>query len=191
MNQSGKIKTIYLPLISIFLLISCQQKNKKTVIAEFNVNKSLLSENAFVSNTGFSVFPPKNWLKTDIYNEELQKKILYRLDNKLLSIYKSDSTNCVLIISELVETNFDKIKDLTNKYGKSSGPDSTWLNIQPSIFIYKNYEVVQIVFQSAELVVFKLYVHHLSGLYELDYIIPRDEINSKMQSVESSIGSIN
>jgi hypothetical protein len=191
MNQSGIIKAFSLPLVFIFLLISCQQKNKKTVIAEFNVNKSLLSESAFISNTGFSVFPPKNWLKTDTYNEELQKKILYRLDNKLLSLYKSDSTNCALIISELVETNFDKIKNLINKSGPFSGQDSTWLNVQPSTFMYKNYEIVQIVFQSAELVVFKLYVHHLSGLYELDYIIPRDEINSKMQSVESSIGSIN
>src|SRR5664280_570103 len=115
MNQSGIIKAFSLPLVFIFFLISCQQKNKKTVIAEFNVNKSLLSESAFISNTGFSVFPPKSWLKTDTYNEELQKKILYRLDNKLLSLYKSDSTNCALIISELVETNFDKIKNLINK----------------------------------------------------------------------------
>ena len=191
MNYSGKMNALFMSSMIILLLISCQQRNKKTVVAEFNVDKSLLSENAFSSGTGFRVFPPKNWFKTDIYNAELQKKILYRLDNKLLSLYKSDSTNCALLISELVETDFGKIKDLLDKSGPYSGPDSTWLNVQPSTFMYKNYEIVQIVFQSAELVVFKLFVHHLSGLYELDYIIPRDEINSKMQSVESSIGSIN
>jgi hypothetical protein len=41
------------------------------------------------------------------------------------------------------------------------------------------------------LIIFKLLTHRLSELYELDYIIPRSEININMQSVESSIGSLN
>lgn len=185
------MKTLSLFFLFALILISCQQPNKKVVIVEFNVNKSLLSDSAFVSKTGFSIYPPKNWLKTENYNSQLQKRILYRLDNKLLSIYKSDTTNCALIISELPETTFDILKGLLIKSNSFPNHDSLWINIQSSIFKYKNYEIIQIVSQNSEMIIFKLFTHRLSELYELDYIIPRNEINIKMQSVESSIGSLN
>ena len=182
-----------LTTISLFtlLLISCQQHDKKVSIVEFNVNKSLLSDSSFVSKTGFSINPPKNWSKTESYNSELQNKVLYHLDNKLLAIYKSDSTNCALIISELPETNFDIIRGLLDKSNSYPIRDSIWTNVQSSVFRYKTYEIIQIVSQNSNLIVFKLLTHRLSELYELDYIIPRSEININMQSVESSIGSLN
>jgi hypothetical protein len=121
----------------------------------------------------------------------LQKKVLSRLDNKLLAIYKSDSTNCALIISELPESNYDIIKGLLSKTSSSPKQDSIWTNVESSLFIYKSYEIIQVVSQNSELVIFKLLTHRLSELYELDYIIPRSEININMQSVESSIGSLN
>lgn len=186
-----KMKTLTLLSVFTLLLISCQQSNKKVVEVEFNVNKLLLSESSFVSKTGFSINPPKNWSKTESYNSELQNKILYRLDNKLLAIYKSDTTNCALIISELPETNFDIIKGLLDKFKFYPTQDSIWINVQSSIFKYKNYEIIQIVSQNSDLIIFKLFTHRLSESYELDYIIPRSEINTIMQSVESSIGSIN
>ena len=84
-----------LTILSVLILfISCQKSNKKVISAEFKVNRSLLSDSSFVSKTGFSINPPKNWLKTESFNSELQKKVLYHLNNKLLAIYKSDSTNC-------------------------------------------------------------------------------------------------
>jgi hypothetical protein len=173
------------------LVISCQQSNKKIVAVEFNINRLLLSDSSFVSRNGLSINPPKNWKITESYNSELQNRILYRLDNKLLAIYKSDTTNCALIISELPETNFEIIKGSINKYNSYPTQDSIWTSIQSSIFKYKTYEIVQIVSQNSELIIFKLFTHRLSELYELDYIIPRREINNNMQSVESSIGSIN
>lgn len=186
-----KMKTLSVFFLFALILISCQQPNKKVVIVEFNVNKSLLSDSAFVSKTGFSIYPPKNWLKTENYNSQLQKRILYRLDNKLLSIYKSDTTNCALIISELSETTFDILKGLLIKSNSFPNHDSLWINVQSSIFKYKNYEIIQIVSQNSEMIIFRLFTHRLSELYELDYIVPRNEINIKMQSVESSIGSLN
>lgn len=182
-----------LKILSVFtlLFISCQQSNKQVISAEFKVNKSLLSDSSFASKTGFTIYPPKNWLKTDSFNSELQNKVLYRLDNKLLAIYKSDSTNCALIISELPETNFDIIKGLLGKTNSYPRQDSIWTNVQSSVFMYKNYEIIQVVSQNSNLVIFKLLTHRLSELYELDYIIPRSEININMQSVESSIGSLN
>jgi hypothetical protein len=182
-----------LTILSVFLLffISCQKSNKKVISAEFKVNRSLLSDSTFASKTGFSINPPKNWSKTENYNSELQNKVLYRLDNKLLAIYKSDSTNCALIISELPENNFDIIKGLLGKTNSYPKQDSIWTNVQSSIFRYKTYEIIQVVSQNSNMVVFKLLTHRLSELYELDYIIPRSEININMQSVESSIGSLN
>jgi hypothetical protein len=109
----------------------------------------------------------------------------------LLAIYKSDSTNCALIISELPETNFDILRGLLDKSNSYPIRDSIWTNVQSSVFRYKTYEIIQIVSQNSNLIVFKLLTHRLSELYELDYIIPRSEININMQSVESSIGSLN
>jgi hypothetical protein len=181
-----------LTILSVLILfISCQKSNKKVISAEFKVNRSLLSDSSFVSKTGFSINPPKNWLKTESFNSELQKKILYHLNNKLLAIYKSDSTNCALIISELPETNYDIIKGLLGKTNSYAKQDSIWTSVQSSVFIYKTYEIIQIVSQNSDLVVFKLLTHRLSELYELDYIIPRSEIEINIQSVESSISTLN
>jgi hypothetical protein len=172
------------------LLVGCRQSDKRVVEAEFNVNKSILSDSAFVSNSGFSIYPPLNWRKTESYNNELEKGIMYRLDNKLLSVFKSDSSDCALIISELPESNFELLKEL-QKSNSFSNHDSAWTNVQSSIFRYRTYEIIQIVSQNSEMINFKLFTHRLKELYELDYIIPRAEINLKIQSVESSIGSIN
>ena len=185
------MKTLTIFSLFTLLFISCQQANKKVSIVEFNINRSLLSDSSFVSKTGFSINPPNNWSKTESYNSELQKKVLYHLDNKLLAIYKSDSTNCAMIISELPETNFDIIKRLLDKSKSFPKQDSIWTNVQSSIFKYKMYEIIQIVSQNSDLIIFKLFTHRLSELYELDYIIPRSEIKIHIQSVESSIGSLN
>jgi hypothetical protein len=173
------------------MLISCQSNTKKVVLAEFNVNKFLLSDSSFVSKSGFSIYPPRNWIKTDSYNSELQKKILYQLNNKLLAIYKSDTSNCALIISELPETNYNNIKGLLGKSDSYVNPGLIWTSVQSTEFKYKTYEIIQIVFQNPELLIFKLFTHRLSEVYELDYIIPSSEINKNIQFVESSIGSIN
>jgi hypothetical protein len=191
LNSMNKMKTLTMLSVFLLLFLSCQKSGKKVISAEFNVNRSLLSDSSFVSKTGFSVNPPKHWSKTESYNSELQKKVLSHLDNKLLAIYKSDSTNCALIISELPETKFDIIKGLLGKTNSYVRQDSIWTNIQSSVFKYKSYEIIQIVSQNSDLVIFKLLTQRLSELYELDYIIPRSEININMQSVESSIGSLN
>jgi hypothetical protein len=190
-NISPKMKSEILSFLFILLLISCQQHGAKVVEAEFNVNKTLLSDSTFTSRTGFSINPPRNWFKTARYNSELKNKILYRLDSKLLAIYKSDTTNCALIISELPESDFVLIKRLLGTRKPSLAQDSVWTNVQSSFFKYKTFEVIQVVAQNSKLIVFKLYTHRLSELYELDYVVPRSEINFNMQSVESSIGSLN
>lgn len=184
------MKSISILSVFILLSISCQHSGNKVISAEFKVDRSLLSDSSFVSETGFRINPPRNWIKTESFNSELQKKILYRHDNKLLAIYKSDSTNCALIISELPATNFDLVKDLLVKTNSFPKQDSIWTNIESSIFMYKNNEIIQVVYQNSNLVIFKLLTHRLSELYELDYIIPRSEINFNIQSVESSIGSL-
>jgi hypothetical protein len=180
-------------LVILFCLIflSCHRSDKNIVEAEFTVNKSLLSDSSFISKTGFSVYPPKDWLKAESYNTELQNKIQSRLENKLLAIYKHDSTNCTLIISELPEANYKLIKQFSEKHNLNLEGDSVWTNVQSSVFRYKTYEVIQIVSQNTEMINFKLYTHRLSELYELDYVIPRNEIPTKVKSIESSIGSLN
>ena len=191
LNSMNKMKTLTILSVIFLLFLSCQKSGKKVISAEFNVDRSLLSDSSFVSKTGFRINPPKNWLKTESYNSELQNKVLNHLDNKLLAIYKSDSTNCALIISELPETNFDIIKGLLGKTNSNAWQDSIWTNVQSSVFKYKTYEIIQIVSQNSDKVIFKLLTQRLSELYELDYIVPRSEININMQSVESSIGSLN
>ena len=82
------MKFITIPSVFIFLFFSCQQPDKKVISAEFKVNSSLLSDSSFASKTEFRINPPKNWLKTESFNSELQNKVFSHLDNKLLAIYK-------------------------------------------------------------------------------------------------------
>jgi hypothetical protein len=178
-------------LTALIFLFSCQQANKKVTEAEFSVNKLLLSDSSFKSNDGFIISPPGRWFKTGSYDSVLRAKTSYRADNKLLAIYKSDTADCALIISELPETTFDAVKGYLNKTESYPGKDTIWTNVQSSVFKYKSFEIIQFVLQNSELIIFKLFTHRSSELYELDYIIPRNEINKYLQSVESSIGSMN
>jgi hypothetical protein len=178
-------------LIALIFLFSCQQANKKITEAEFSINKLLLSDSSFKSNKGFFISPPKRWFKTGSYDSVLRAKTSIRSDNKLLAIYKSDTADCALIITELPEATFSVVRGSLNKTDSYPGKDTIWTNVQSSIFKYKSFEIIQFVLQNSELVVFKLFAHRSSELYEMDYIIPRNEINKYLQSVESSIGSIN
>ena len=74
------MKLIAILSVFILLFISCQQSDKKAISAEFKVDRSLLSDSSFESKSGFSINPPKNWSKTESYNSELQKKILYHVE---------------------------------------------------------------------------------------------------------------
>lgn len=185
-----KMKPMILLVFSL-ILVSCRQAETKVIEAVFNVNKDLLADSSFRSTTGFRIYPPRNWSRTTSYNTELQDKILNRIENKLLAIYKCDSTNCALVISELPGTHYKILRQHLEKQNSSPWKDSEWTKVETSFFKYKSYEVIQIVSQNSEMVVFKLYTHRLSDFYELDFMIPRSEINSNTQTVESSIGSIN
>jgi len=181
----------YLSIIIFFFLFSCQHSSPEINEVEFTIDKSLLSDSSFVSGSGFSITPPKNWKRTETYNHELQKSLFLHINNKLLAIYKSDSTNCAMIISEPPDTDFDRIKGYVNEIDKKQYPDSIWLDVQTSVFNYNTFNIIQIVFQNAQLLVFKLFFQQLPGIIELDFIIPRSEIqNNNIQSVESSIGSV-
>ena len=185
-----KVKPMIMLVFSL-ILVSCRHAETKVIEVEFNVNNDLLADSSFLSTTGFSIYPPKNWSRTVSYNNELQDKILNRIDNKLLAIYKCDSTDCALVISELPGTNYKILRQQLEKRNQFSRKDSVWTKVETSFFKYKSYEIIQIVSQNSDMIVFKLYTHRLTDLYELDFMIPRSEINSNMQTVESSIGSIN
>jgi hypothetical protein len=115
----------------------------------------------------FRIYTPKNWLRTESFNSELRNKVFYSIDNKSLAVYKSDSTNCAVIISELPGTSFDIIKGLSAKTNSYPRQDSIWTNVQSSVFMYKAYEIIQIVSQNSNMVIFKLLAHRFSELYEL------------------------
>lgn len=176
-------------LLFSFIIISCRTSKSKPETVEFNVNNSLLSDSSFESKAGFSVKPPRNWHLNNKYNLDFKNQLWNQTQTKLLAVYKSDSSNCALIISE---SNVD-FNLLTSELKKSDfvpKKDSIWLSIQPSSFTYGKFDIVQFVYQNSDLVIFRLFVHNSDEILELYYIIPRDEINKNVQSVESSIGSI-
>jgi len=158
-------------------------------MVELNVDNSVLSDNLFKSKTGFTVSPPKDWNLTDKYNLELENQILNQTKNKLLAVYKADSSNCALIISE-PDIDFNSLKSVILNTGFNPEKDSIWLSVQTSFFTYKQFEIVQSVYQNSELLIFRLYIRELKELFELDYVIPNEDINKTVRSVESSIGSI-
>lgn len=178
-------------LIFVFgvLLISCRTSNSKPDEVEFNVNNSLLAEMPFKSKAGFSIKAPKNWQLTNEYNFEFKNQLLNLDQAELLAVYKSDSSNCALIISES-NVDFNSLKSEVIRSAFASKKDSVWLSVQPSFFTYKRFDIVQFVYQNSDLLVFRLFVQGLKELHELYYIIPRSDINKTVQSVESSIGSI-
>jgi hypothetical protein len=181
--------------ILVFLLClmiaGCHQSGKTVIEAEFDIDRSLLSESSFISPTGFSIYPPRDWTRTINYDAELENIIMSQSGNNLLAVFKHDSTNCALIVSEVPGGDFNSMKQFYERLDTEKENKQVEAKIQTSVFKYKSFDIIQIVSQNTAMINFKLYVHRLSEIYELDYIIPRNEIDLNVRLIESSIGSLN
>lgn len=193
-KSASKNIVFWCVLLFTAVLLSCNnnanKKNADTV--SFTINKSLLSNQKYLApNESFSVYPPKDWNRIEAYDSEIGQMLSNQLDSSLLAMYVHDASNCMLIITDMSKKGAEFVEAVLKAPDTFYNKDSTWIDIQSSNFEYKSYTINQIVFQNADLVVFKLFIHSLSELYELDYIVPRAELNNFVKSVESSIGSIN
>lgn len=175
-------------LIWIGFLTGCGSRTVSSDDVEFTVNKNLISTDLF-SEEGFQVAPPLGW-KASRPDLQLSFNLPNQFSPELKAVYTSDSSDCILMISGLPETNTDLPPDLLTNPDKYFNRDSLWNVIQPSKFHYHTFDCFQFVLQNSETVLFKLILANTDLKYELDYIIPRNRISETVKSVESSIGSI-
>lgn len=175
------------------LLPSCSQVAENSdprEAIEFTVDSNVLSDNMFTAGHGaFSIRPPRYWEQADslvmasLHMEGLPGRCL-------LTMFKNDSSHCALVISDLAGTNPSLFQSIQENPSAYLNKDSVWSHIQPSSFFLKSYHISQYVLQNDQSLLFKLFVRGKGMKLELDYIIPRENIQNNIKSVESSIGSI-
>ncbi|NOZ08545.1 MAG: hypothetical protein GXO91_06660 [FCB group bacterium] len=182
-------------LIALFLL-SCNSSS--AVKADFpplnfNVQSELLSAPVTIDNLLSLQFPAECNEITDVQRDNIQTVIetdsaaFFQL--KLKTIMKSPDGIFILInrISGATDPFLKLDENFENFLQDSFRSDQ----ITRGQFSVNNVQVVQYLITTPGTVAFKLFCKVLDNYYQIDYFIPRTLYEKKLESIESSIGTIN
>ncbi len=186
-NQSSRLLFGGLFIGMLLLVVSCgQQQSANTV--EFRVDKGVLSESPFLTEDGaLRLNPPAGWDLLDS-SSPVFESIAAALRGPLLAVYMDGAAS--LVISELTGEELQSLDQIVENPSYYYNQDNRWLAIQHAPFTYNDYQVDQLVFQSNELVMFKLFARRMGRVFEINYSLSRDRIEQYSKIVESSIGSM-
>jgi len=183
---------------SIFLC-SCKNSQENFELLYFNVNSNLLNPVFADSAHGFSFCPPKGW-------NAVVPETLDRVREKM----KKEGTfpgcgpyDVIQIFSDSVKMNFCILSTCTFPPSKSRLQEKiafideqmrekfSQYPIHPGKIRLGSWKVLQYRILTEHQVLFKLFFLDLSNQWiQLDYAIARSVYNQKIESVESSLGSV-
>jgi len=161
----------------------------KIKIMQFNVDEKYINEQIKIEEINIYFSAPKNLILMDTVSfnkiqSDLEKKVnilpnTYKLN--LLNIFYDEKISFFCIISKIMTENFDEIKKIFNENNKLKSDE----------FIYNDFKVFQILYTNENILNFKLLFNDTKNLFEIDYIIPKQNYNEEIaRRIESSIGSI-
>ncbi len=172
-NSASSAKTDFLPL-------------------NFNVQPALLSSPVAVDSLLSLQFPVECSEITGLQRNNIQTVIetdsaaYFQL--KLKTIMRSPDG--IFILVNQLSNNTEPFKTLDENFEKFLRDSFKSDQITRGQFSVDNVEVVQYLITTPETVAFKLFCRVAGNYYQIDYFIPRTIYEKKLESIESSIGTL-
>ena len=194
------IYTIILSTISLLFLLSCSEEKTPVTELSFNVDSTLLAPENKFDSLGFRFNPPKNFdpisdsLFTEIQNNLLKMEEEggeFSLD--IINIFLHDSTKSFCSISRLqIKDSEGSLNSSMPKYRNYLEKKLSGLSVTMADFMKDNIHMYQFLIQGPDRIQFKLDFMTIKNIIiQIDYVVPKNDYEKMVQSIESSIGSIN
>ena len=194
------IYTIILSTISLLFLLSCSEEKTPVTELSFNVDSTLLAPENKFDSLGFRFNPPKNFdpisdsLFTEIQNNLLkmeEESGEFSLD--IINIFLHDSTKSFCSISRLqIKDSEGSLNSSMPKYRNYLEKKLSGLSVTMADFMKDNIHMYQFLIQGPDRIQFKLDFMTIKNIIiQIDYVVPKNDYEKMVQSIESSIGSIN
>ena len=194
------IYTIILSTISLLFLYSCSEEKTPVTELSFNVDSTLLAPENKFDSLGFRFNPPKNFdpisdsLFTEIQNNLLkmeEESGEFSLD--IINIFLHDSTKSFCSISRLqIKDSEGSLNSSMPKYRNYLEKKLSGLSVTMADFMKDNIHMYQFLIQGPDRIQFKLDFMTIKNIIiQIDYVVPKNDYEKMVQSIESSIGSIN
>ena len=194
------IYTIILSTISLLFLLSCSEEKTPVTELSFNVDSTLLAPENKFDSLGFRFNPPKNFdpisdsLFTEIQNNLLkmeEESGEFSLD--IINIFLHDSTKSFCSISRLqIKDSEGSLNSSMPQYRNYLEKKLSGLSVTMADFMKDNIHMYQFLIQGPDRIQFKLDFMTIKNIIiQIDYVVPKNDYEKMVQSIESSIGSIN
>ena len=180
-------------------LLSCSEEKAPVTELSFNVDSTLLAPENKFDSLGFRFNPPKNFdpisdsLFTEIQNNLLkmeEESGEFSLD--IINIFLHDSTKSFCSISQLqIKDSEGSLNSSMPQYRNYLEKKLSGLSVTMADFMKDNIHMYQFLIQGPDRIQFKLDFMTIKDIIiQIDYVVPKNDYEKMVQSIESSIGSI-
>jgi len=186
--------------ILIFAGAGCSERSgQKAEPLSFRVDPNRLGERFEREGVGFTLRAPAGWqalpdslVRTAMDRLRAEGSAVGTLEPEMLALYQSRPDGATLSVSRYTQAlpaaARDSLALLHLQAMKRRHPGA---QVDDGRFVYHGFEIVQFRAVDSTRVAFKLLLHHdARPLVQLDYVVPRSSYSRELESVESSIGSL-
>ncbi len=193
------IYLIFLYIILLLVLLNCSEKKTPVTEMSFNVDSALLAPEKSFDSLGFRFSPPKKFspISNSLFTE-IQHSLLkmggdsgeFSLD--IISVFMDDSTKGFCSISRLQISDFEgSLNPIMPRYQNYLEKKLSGLSITMADFMKDKIHMYQFLIQGLDRIQFRLdFITIKNIIIQIDYVVPKNDYDKMVQSIESSIGSI-
>lgn len=190
--------TITIILIALYLPACTGEKSETTEEMVFHVDSTKIEALQNFEESGITFHPPKNWI---IVNSELSEKLMRSSevpgDKNLRYIYKpqkiflEQSLSCLMSVGIVKPSQENQNTDgHLNTYMKLVREKFDGSLLKERSFINNGIKIHQFLIRKSALFASKLVFNFEEKIYQFDYTCPRQYYEEQLNSIESSIGTI-
>ncbi len=196
----GTSRLVLLSLVPALLLAGCERdSSRREEPLSFRVSPERLGDRFEDSGIGLSLRAPAGW---DAMPDSLVRAAMDGLrasgaaigtrEPELLALFRRSPEGATLAVSRYQDTLEPAARDslalLHLRAMRRQHPDG---RVEDGRFVYRGFEIVQFRAVDSTTVAFKLLLSRTARpLVQLDYVVPRSVYSRELESVESSIGSL-
>jgi hypothetical protein len=193
------IYQVFCSIILLLILVNCSEKKAPVPELSFNVDSTLLANENYFDSLGFRFNPPKNFLPiSDSLFTEIQNNLIKMGANSgqfnlhIMNVFLDDSTKGFCTISRLQIPEFEgSLNPIMPRYRNYLENKLSGVSITMADFMKDNIHIYQFLIQGPDRIQFKLDFMIIKNIIiQIDYVVPKNDYEKMVQSLESSIGSI-